>query len=218
MKDIRDIPLDKIVVSPELEKVQGLMPMHDTDKGNLFADIEKNGIRDPLKAYTEGGKVYLLAGLHRLDAARKFNFNTVPVELLKIKPDERENFCVHDNLNRRHLTREDKQRLIDYFLVKQPELSNRAIADKVKVDHKTVGDRRKEKEEGGEIPHHETRTGKDGIKQPSEKPKRNNPSVKRPPEVNKSMSAYLDSYVKGWKGADREAVKALLIKYIKNIK
>jgi len=76
----------------------------------------------------------------------------VPVEIYYLPEDERRDLVIKDNLNRRHLTREQKQRLIAYFLKQNPEQSNRAIAEKTGSDDKTVGKVRKQLESGAEIP------------------------------------------------------------------
>ena len=59
--------------------------------------------------------------------------------------------------------------MIGKLLKLTPEKSNRQIAADVGVDHKTVQAVRVEAEDGGEIPHHAARVGKDGIVQPARK-------------------------------------------------
>jgi hypothetical protein len=49
-----------------------------------------------------------------------------------------------------------------------PELSNRQIAETLKVDDKTVGSVRAKLEDGAEIPHHDKRTDKARHKTASE--------------------------------------------------
>jgi hypothetical protein len=66
------------------------------------------------------------------------------------------------NLHRRHLTGEQKREVIGKLLKAKPEQSDRAIAEQVKADHKTVGAVRKEKEATGEIPQLEKKVGADG--------------------------------------------------------
>jgi hypothetical protein len=73
-------------------------------------------------------------------------------------------YCLAElyNINRRHLTNEQKQALIEQLLKDAPECSDRAIAGKLKVDHKTVGAKRKKLEGSGEIPHKTERTEASG--------------------------------------------------------
>jgi len=53
----------------------------------------------------------------------------------------------------------------DAVLTARPELSDRAIASTTKVSDKTVGAVRRKLEDGAEIPHHQSRVGKDGVQQ-----------------------------------------------------
>jgi hypothetical protein len=61
-------------------------------------------------------------------------------------------YVISANIHRRRLTAEQKRELIAKLLKVQPEQSNRQIAEKVKVDHKTVGSVRAEKESTGDSP------------------------------------------------------------------
>ena len=78
------------------------------------------------------------------------------------------------NLHRRHLTAEQKRELIEKRLKANPEMSDRAIAKEVKVDHKTVAAKREKLEATGEIPQLKERVGGDGKARtrPAEKPQR----------------------------------------------
>jgi hypothetical protein len=66
------------------------------------------------------------------------------------------------NLQRRHLTPEQKRKVIAIKLKQDPERSDRAIAEEVGADHKTVASVREEKESTGDIPQLTKRKGKDG--------------------------------------------------------
>jgi hypothetical protein len=81
-------------------------------------------------------------------------------------------YAISANIHRRHLTAEDKRRLIAEILKAKPEQSNRQIAETVKADHKTVGTVRTEMEGRGEIPHVSTRADTKGRQQPAAKPPR----------------------------------------------
>jgi hypothetical protein len=73
------------------------------------------------------------------------------------------------NIQRRHLTAEQKRELIATLIKAQPEKSNRQIAKTVKADDKTVGSVRRELERRAEVPHVETRTDTKGRQQPARK-------------------------------------------------
>lgn len=155
--------------SPELIEVQALMPIDPADRERLKEDIAKDGIRDAIKVYKNGSKYYILGGYNRWRIAQELGIATVPVEIYYLSEDERRDLVIKDNLNRRHLTREQKQRLIEFFLRKDPEQSDRVIAKKTGSDHKTVGSVREKLESGGEIPHVDKRIGKDGKVQKADK-------------------------------------------------
>ncbi len=155
--------------SPELIEVQALMPIDPADRERLKEDIAKDGIRDAIKVYKNGSKYYILGGYNRWRIAQELGITTVPVEIYYLSEDERRDLVIKDNLNRRHLTREQKQRLIEFFLRKDPEQSDRVIAKKTGSDHKTVGSVREKLESGGEIPHVDKRIGKDGKVQKADK-------------------------------------------------
>jgi len=149
--------------SPELLEVQNLMPMDSSDRNRLKEDIEQSGIiRDPIKVYKEGRKFMILGGFNRWSIAVELGFETVPVEIYRVTEEVRKELVIKDNLNRRHLTSEQKRNLIAYFLKEDPSRSNREIAKKTGIDHKTVEPVRRQLEAGGEIPHLKTVKGMDG--------------------------------------------------------
>ncbi len=161
---IMQFSINDLGISPELTEVQALMPIDPKDRENLKKDIEESGeIRDPVKVYINGNGSYLiLCGYNRWRIAQELGWENVPIEVLNLSPAERQELVWKDNLNRRHLTREQKQRLIDHFLKTDPVQSNRDIAKKTGSDHKTVGERRSKLESGGEIPHLKAVKGRDG--------------------------------------------------------
>src|SRR5262249_56777452 len=75
-------------------------------------------------------------------------------------------YVISANIHRRHLTADDKRRLIAAVLKATPEKSNRQVAATVKADHKTVAAVRAEKEATGEIPQLKKTVGKDGRARP----------------------------------------------------
>jgi hypothetical protein len=154
----------------------------------LAEDIAKNGVVDPIVIWRKDGDS-LLDGRNRLDAMAhagligindEGQFHNVksgrPIDCHFYGGSD----CNHDpyalalslNVHRRHLTAEQKRDLIADLLKAQPEKSNRQIADQVKVDHKTVGAVRSEKEATGEIPQLGKTTGRDGKARPAKKPKK----------------------------------------------
>jgi ParB-like chromosome segregation protein Spo0J len=159
----QDCLVDLLEPSPELIDVQALMPIDQGDKKRLRDDIESSGIiRDPIKVYKNGKKFFILGGYNRWVIARDLGFDTVPVEIHHLGETERKDLVIKDNLNRRHLTGEQKRNLIAYFLKEDPALSDSAVSKKTGATDKTVGRVRRELESTSEIPRLEKRKGADG--------------------------------------------------------
>jgi len=172
--------------SPELLALQNLMPISKEDRANLEKDIIKSKeVRDPIKVYFDkkSGKYLILCGLNRYEIARDNNIDIVPVDIYEGTKKQYRELVINDNLNRRQLTTKQKQKIIDYFLEKDPAQSDRAISIKTGTHHSTVSTRRKIKETGGGISHVDEVKGQDGktYKKPA-KPKRT-PKNGRPSPV-----------------------------------
>lgn len=116
----------------------------------------------------------ILGGFNRWTIAVELGLETVPVEIYRVSEEDRKELVIKDNLNRRHLTSEQKRNLIAYFLKEDPYRSNREIAKKTGIDHKTVEPVRRQLEAGGEIPHLKMVKGMDG----KEYSKKESPAVK----------------------------------------
>jgi hypothetical protein len=80
-------------------------------------------------------------------------------------------YVIAANLHRRHLSAEDKRKVIAELLKRKPESSDRTIGQMVKADHKTVGAVRADLQSTGEISPVEKRVGADGKarKQPAKR-------------------------------------------------
>jgi hypothetical protein len=170
-----------------------LMP--EAELKELAADIKANGLRAPITLWvpTEGGgKPVLLDGRNRLDALAQLGllygatgggialktwtgtkWAEMSGDILRGQPADGDPYPValSLNLNRRHLTPEQKRDLIAKLLKAKPEASNLAVAKQVKANDKTVAAVRHELEGRSEIPNVETRTDTKGRKQPARKKK-----------------------------------------------
>jgi hypothetical protein len=145
------------------------------DQEEFEKDIAAHGIRVPVVFWRETNKDprFLIDGIQRLTTAEKvgrFDPNDLPFDL-KTGGDPYA-LALSLNTHRRHLTRAQKDQLIDKLLSARPDLSDRQIGEGAKVDHKTVANRRKKKERRGEIPHVGKRADTKGRKQPASKSKR----------------------------------------------
>ena len=87
-------------------------------------------------------------------------------------------FVISANIHRRHLTAEQKRKIVAQVLRADPERSNRQVAEMVKVGHPTVARVRQGLEASGDVEHRSTRTDSKGRQQPAKKPSR--PTVAAP--------------------------------------
>jgi hypothetical protein len=175
--------------------------MAEAELKELAEDIKTNGLRSPIVMWPNSDKKLLLIdGRNRLDALALLGLLGVDESgclTLKARSNDHWQFqCAHQvgdpyalalsfNVRRRHLTAEDKRDLIAKLLKVQPEKSNRAIADTIKIaDHKTVGSVRAEKEATGEIPQLTKTTGKDGKSRPTTVKKRKADEVAKQPAAD----------------------------------
>ncbi|RHX84735.1 chromosome partitioning protein ParB [Leptospira stimsonii] len=167
----RPYKISQMELAPELLEVQWMMPISDEDYAKLYTSISKIGVKDPLRGYFgENRKFLVLSGANRLEISTKLNFETLDIEVYEGgSRQEKIDFALGENLERRHLTNNQKRKIAEWKLRNSPEESDRVIAKKAGVDHKTVSTIRKRLESGGEIPHLEKRKGRDGKTQSSKK-------------------------------------------------
>jgi hypothetical protein len=93
----------------------------------------------------------------------------IPEQCFQIAGGDPYDLALSLNIQRRHLSAEQKRELIAKMLKAKPESSDRSIAEPLRVDHKTVGAVRHDLEDRGEIPHHDKRTDSRGRQQPAKK-------------------------------------------------
>jgi hypothetical protein len=189
---------DVITVHPAAD----LFPLLGEDElitvGN---DIRANGLIIPIAIQVEKDGVILLDGRNRLDAmeragllvsivktsaggwrlvatenGKEIGLNRrldATITVVGTNPVE---YIASANNHRRHLTPETNRELIARLLKERPERSDRAIAELVGKDHKTVAAIRRKEEDVGSIPHVEKRVDTKGRKQPASKPKVEQPA------------------------------------------
>jgi hypothetical protein len=187
--------------------------MSEAELLKLGKDIKKNGLRSPIVLYDEGQDINpanysLLDGRNRLDALelvgvpfklviegrnpnKKWNligpFLRVVHPPIRIQRDDPYDYVISANIHRRHLTAEDKRKVIADVIKAKSELSNRRIAEMANADHKTVGAVRDNLEATGEIPQLKKTTGKDGKA-------RKRPTSKRDIKRQRNPTLYGDLY------------------------
>jgi len=166
---------DHIAVHPAAELFDML---NGDDLQALADDIKKNKLQSPpvfLKAKGDRPR-QLLDGRNRLNAMELAGLTVIKsngalaVQIEETETDDPAAYVISANIHRRHLSTGDRKRLLKELLRAHPEWSDRKIAKAAGVDHKTAAAKRAEAEASGEIPHHEDRTGANGVKQPASKP------------------------------------------------
>jgi hypothetical protein len=159
-----------------------LPPLTDEERAGLEADIRKNGVLQPVIFTRHNGRFTVIDGHNRAGIAAELGIRVPVCERKYASFDAMKAHALELNLHRRHLTREQRQALITAKLKSDPEQSDRSIAAQVGVDHKTAAAVREQLVSGGEIPHLESRKGKDGKPQPAKKPKVPKPAPQPPGE------------------------------------
>src|SRR5690242_20096489 len=119
--------------------------MSDDELTKLTADIETNGLRNPIvfiKRPKRGEKPMLCDGINRMDAMERAGVLGDGVTHGLLAPDEmtfiRESddvvsYILSVNIHRRHLTKQQQAELI-VVAVQAAELAERRAADKAKAD------------------------------------------------------------------------------------
>ena len=130
----------------------------------LKADIEQRGVMVPIE-FDEIGNV--LDGYHRLQICEELGIKDYP-KVIRVGMTEAEKLTHARKLNlaRRHLTTDQKSKLIKGQLKETPEKSDRQIAKDLGVDNSTVSAYRKELVKNGELLESNTSIGIDGKKYP----------------------------------------------------
>ena len=132
----------------------------------LKEDIDARGVMIPIE-YDEYGNV--LDGHHRLKICNELGITIYPrVIRAGMSEPEKRAHARKLNMARRHLTQEQRRRMIQEQLAETPEISDRQIATGLGVDHKTVSTQRVNLESTGEIPQLKTTIGADGRERPRE--------------------------------------------------
>ncbi|EMS84043.1 transposase [Leptospira noguchii str. Cascata] len=140
------------------------MPISDEDYNRLYDSIAKTGLKDPIRGYFDDDRIFnVLSGANRLDIVSKLNHEIIDIDIYEGgSREQRINFALSENLDRRHFTSDQKRRLVEFKLKLNPDQSDRSIAKKIGVDNKTVAAVRKKLESTEEIPQLKKRLGRDG--------------------------------------------------------
>ena len=143
---------------------QFLPRLSDDEYTSLEKSIREHGIQVPI-VVDENGSV--IDGHHRKEIADRLGLPCPRNTAGDLDETGKRTLACSLNLDRRHLNREQKREVIAKSLMADPQLSDRQHAERVGVDHKTVGSLRESLESTGEIPQSETRLSADGRERPA---------------------------------------------------
>jgi DNA-binding Lrp family transcriptional regulator len=165
-----------------------LFPLMSPDELRVLgADIIKNGLTSPIVLWRASpeGQLQLLDGRNRCDAVELITGKPVEIDAPSIMAGEflaTDRVIVLDgrsvdpwvyvvsaNIHRRHLTIEDKNRLIVELLKADPTKSNRQVAKVVGASHPHVAKVREKAERAGDVETVTTSVDTKGRKQPAKK-------------------------------------------------
>jgi SAM-dependent methyltransferase len=134
---------------------QLLPDLAEDEFASLKADIAKRGVKVPVELDEQGN---VLDGHHRIRACEELGLKDYPsIIRTGMTEDEKREHVLALNLERRHLSQDQKREVIARVLGGKPTASDREVARQVKADHHTVAAVRARMEESGEIPHFEER-------------------------------------------------------------
>lgn len=152
-----------------MDQYQLLPNLTEDEYQALKADIAERGVQVPVERDETGA---VLDGHHRIRACEELGITDYPTIIRTgMDEDQKRQHVLALNLDRRHLTREQKRELVATLLVATPETSNRQIAEQAKVDDHTVADVRRNLQATAEIPQLNRTVGADGKERPAHKPK-----------------------------------------------
>lgn len=141
-----------------------VMPRLSADEyADLEQSIKTDGVLVPI-IVSPGGEI--IDGHHRAEIARKYGIHC-PEVVKHGDPTELRTFAYSLNLNRRHLSREQRRELIALSLKQDPGLPDLQHAKRTGASDKTVTSVRRELESHSEIPNETTRVNARGQGRPA---------------------------------------------------
>jgi len=158
-----------VSLSDTAVRFQALPPLSPDEYAALEKSILDHGVLMPILVDEHG---VVIDGHHRQKIAREHDL-PCPTEIKAGFTDtEKRTMALSLNIDRRHLTRDQRTALVAESLKADPELSDRQHGGRAGVDHKTVGKVRRDLEATGEIPQSDVRVSADGRSRPASQPPR----------------------------------------------
>jgi ParB-like chromosome segregation protein Spo0J len=152
---------------------QFLPRLSDEEYRALEASIAEHGIQVPILVDEHKA---IIDGHHRKEIADRLGIDCPRRFAIDLTDEQKRTLALSLNLDRRHLSREQKRELVERSLKADPGLSDRQHAERTGVSPTTVGSARSRLEESGDVSNLDTRTDSAGRTQPASKPKSPEPA------------------------------------------
>jgi ParB-like chromosome segregation protein Spo0J len=182
---------DGIIVHPLADSFP-MLP--DGELKELAADIEKRGLSESVVFAKVDGKRVLVDGRNRCAACHMVGRTPTSREVVYTGA-ELEAFILSANVHRRHLSPEDRAKMLQGLIAANPEKSDREIAREAKTDHRAVGRARRKGEATGTIAPVAKRKGKDDRtrKMPAKKAAKPPKEIKPGPKLQAALNGGTDA-------------------------
>jgi hypothetical protein len=150
-----------------------LLPTQDADTlARLKEDIRRHGKVLAAVVVTDDDPPVVLDGHTRLTLALEIGLTDHEVPFKRLPAgmpyEQMKREALALNVNRRHLSTEERREFVAHLIRQNPDLSDRAIAAQAGVSHSTSGSVRKELVASGQVVQTETRTDRRGVKHPAQ--------------------------------------------------
>jgi hypothetical protein len=170
---------------------QSMPPLSGDEYAALEQSIKDHGIQVPILVDTEG---VVIDGHHRKKIADDLGVHCPRKVLYDATDTEKRTLALSLNLDRRHLSREQRRDLIAASLKADPQLSNREHARRTGASDHTVADIRDDLEEGAQITHLDKRDNPQGRPQPATKTPKTIPPAPAPKPSGSSRRPLTDQF------------------------
>jgi site-specific DNA-methyltransferase (adenine-specific) len=140
-------------------KYQILPPLNEQEYETLKNSIDTNGLEYPV-IVDENGEI--VDGFHRQRACEELKVKCSRIVREFESESEKYELALSLNCNRRHLSQNQKRRVIEGYLLRDPQIANNNLADLIGLSKNTVASVREHLEATGQIDKFEKLRGRDG--------------------------------------------------------
>jgi hypothetical protein len=148
---------------------QLMPPLSPDEYTALETSIITSGVQVPI-VVDENGVV--IDGHHRKRIAESFGLSLPTSVRSGLTNAEKRSLALSLNVDRRHLSREQRRELVAASLIADPQLADREHARRTGVSPSTVGTIRSELEDDGQVSKLDSRISADGRERPASQPPR----------------------------------------------